>query len=230
MEAINGDLFATKGLEYLIVVGYLLLLVGFWRLMQHPGPARAASRAGQARRPMRRWFDVRDGVFFHQGHSWAAPDDGDLMRVGVDDFAQKLLGAPAAIELPPVGTSLRQGERGWGIRLDGHHVGMLSPVDGEVVEVNPAVQSRPGLVTSEPYDLGWLMKVRVPSKAAARKNLLSGPLARAWMDGTIEQLRAMRAGELGIVLPDGGFPVAGFARVLAPEGWDELARQFLMSD
>ncbi len=40
----------------------------------------------------------------------------------------------------------------------------------------------------------------------------------------------MRAGELGIVLPDGGIPVDGFARILAPERWDEIARDFLLSD
>ena len=227
MQSMGGDLFATKGLEYLIVVAYLALLAGCWRFVRWPASAPVRSVAP---RPMRGWFDVPENVLFHQGHTWAAPEDGDLVRVGLDDFAQKLLGVPSGLRLPAVGARLRQGERGWAVQLDGHDIGMLSPVDGEVVAVNSAVAERPELVSRGPYDEGWLMKVRVPSQTTARKNLLAGPLARAWMDRTVEQLRTMRAGELGIVLPDGGFPVMGFARVLAPEDWDELAQRLLLSD
>ena len=224
------DLFATKGLEYLLVIGYLVVLIGFWRLLSRP---EARSEAA-VRRPVRSrvggWFDVRDGLYFHQGHGWADPGEGGVATVGMDDFSQRLLGTPAAIELPPVGVRLKEGEGGWSLRFNGRTVGMLSPVDGEVVAVNDEIRSNPELVNADPYERGWLMKVRMPRPETARRNLLSGRLARAWMADTVEKLRAMRTAELGVVLPDGGVPVAGFVREIAPENWDEVAREFLLSD
>jgi hypothetical protein len=107
---------------------------------------------------------------------------------------------------------------------------MLSPVDGEVVAVNTDVVGSPMLVNSEPYDRGWLLKVKTPDPAAPARNLLSGTLARAWLDGVTERLRETRTGELGLMLPDGGFPVNGFARALDPEGWDRVARELLLSE
>jgi hypothetical protein len=59
---------------------------------------------------------------------------------------------------------------------------------------------------------------------------MSGDLARAWMAQTVERLRQMPAGELGVVMPDGGEPVHGFVRLLDPERWDQVAREFLLSD
>jgi len=114
--------------------------------------------------------------------------------------------------------------------VDGHAIPMLSPIDGEVVEVNREVAASPTLINEEPYDRGWLMRVKVPNPAVAKRNLLSGGLAEAWMNGIAERLRAMPAGELGVALPDGGFPVAGIARALSPEGWDQVAREFLLSE
>ncbi|MBI4538297.1 MAG: glycine cleavage system protein H [Gemmatimonadetes bacterium] len=225
------DMFATKGAEYLIALVFLVLLAGYWRLLSRPAPAAARAtatpRAG-ASRPG--WFELRPGFYFHPGHAWAAPEDGDVVRVGMDDFAHKLLGQPAAIELPPVGSRVRPGEREWAVTVDSRSVGMLSPVEGEVVGVNTEAIESPELVTRDPYGQGWLLEVKVPHAPATFKNLLAGPLARAWMEGTVERLRQMRAPELGIVLPDGGFPVAGFARILAPERWDQVAREFLLSD
>jgi glycine cleavage system H lipoate-binding protein len=147
----------------------------------------------------------------------------------MDDFAQKLLGKAAGFTLPAVGSRLAQGERGWQVRVDGLAIPMLSPVDGEVVAVNTDVVGSPVLVNSEPYDRGWLMKVKVSDPAAPTRNLLSGKLAQAWMDAVAERLRATRAGELGVLLPDGGFPVEGLARALDPQGWDRLARDLLLS-
>lgn len=233
MESIV-DPFAMKGFEYLIAVAFLLLLVGFWKLLSRP--------AGLALRPIGRlvsaaafrpapegWFALRDGHFFHQGHSWAALEGADTVRVGMDDFAQKLLGEPSSIDLPPVGTKLHQGERAWRVEVDSGSVSMLSPVDGEVLAVNPEVSDRPDLVTHAPYDDGWLMKVRIGDPGTLRKNLLSGRMAMAWMEDTKERLRTFSSVRLGVLLPDGGVPVQGFARALSPDNWVELAEEFLLS-
>jgi hypothetical protein len=62
------------------------------------------------------------------------------------------------------------------------------------------------------------------------RNLLQGNLAVSWMRDTVERLRRMPAGELGVVMPDGGAPVPGFGRHLDPEHWDDLAREFFLTD
>ncbi len=231
MESV--DLFATKGIEYLIVIGYLVMLVIFWRLFRVPVGMGAVRRAvPRAAAAVGRWFDVRDGYFFHQGHTWALPDaeERETVRVGMDDFAGRLIGRPDAIALPGVGERLRQGERGWEISAAGASIPMLAPVDGEVVAVNDAVLERPELASREPYENGWLLEVRVDDRGRLPKNLLSGRLARQWMETVAEGLRLQQVGDLGYVLPDGGTPIDGFARALAPDRWDELARELLLSD
>ena len=62
------------------------------------------------------------------------------------------------------------------------------------------------------------------------KNLLSGKVAVAWMGETVNNLRARMAGELGIVMQDGGLPVSGFAKELSPENWDKMAADFFMTN
>jgi hypothetical protein len=71
--------------------------------------------------------------------------------------------------------------------------------------------------------------VRVKNPDTAKRNLLQGDLAKAWMNAIVERLRATPAGELGVVLPDGGVPVGGIARALSPEAWDRVAREYLLS-
>jgi len=106
----------------------------------------------------------------------------------------------------------------------------LSPVDGKVVAVNRAVLDRPELLAESPYDQGWLLKVSVPKPRVAFRNLLTGDLSRSWMAQAVERVRRMQAGELGVVMPDGGVPVPGFVRQLDPAHWDEIAREFFLTD
>jgi glycine cleavage system H protein len=227
------DFLATKGIEYLLVIGYLIVLIPFWRLVF--GGAR---RHATVERPewqmapleaMRPWFQLPEGLHFHRGHAWAVPEGEGLFRVGIDDFAQRLVGPPDGVELPAVGGALEQGAPGWSLRFNGEAVRMLAPVAGEVVETNAALKGDPGLVCQDPYGQGWLMKVRARVPEAALGNLLSGRLARAWMDETAERLSAHMGPSLGPVLQDGGIPVSGFARELSPEGWRRIAEEHLLS-
>ncbi len=222
------DLFATKGPEYLLVIGYLMLLIPFWRFLSTParGGLETVSRLV---RSLSHWFQIPDTLYYHQGHSWVMPEARDLVKVGIDDFAQKLLGKPKALELPNIGAKLRQGEVGWKVGVDSKSIEMLSPVSGEVVAVNKEILQNPELINQDPYGKGWLMMIKPNNMTANFKNLLTGRLATAWMEATADALWRRMGSDLGVVYQDGGVVVSGIAKALSPDGWDKLAKEFLLT-
>lgn len=226
----QGDLYATKGIEYLLVIAYLLLLAGTVKVLT---PRRARAFGPSPRKPDARRapvFSLVDGYHFHQGHTWAADGQGSLMTVGLDDFAARLVGHPDGVELPEVGASVRQGGPGWTLKAGDRMLPMLSPVDGTVVAVNEAVLEAPRLAAEDPYGDGWLLKVQPTNRRASLRNLLAGELAAVWMEHTAERLRRLPAGGLGEVMADGGVPVRGFGRALGPEEWQAATREFFLTD
>lgn len=225
------DFMSTKGIEYLICIGYLLLLIPFW--MAFFGERRTRRQATRPLRvapvtAMRSWFEVPEGVGFHPGHTWAVPEGDGVFRIGIDDFAQRLLGQPKALDLPVVGSVVEQGEPALRVGVDGHLVNVVSPLRGEVLETNAEALHHPRLVCDDPYGRGWLMRVKAPGTGGA-KSLLTGDLARAWMDDAAGRLDRLLGPSLGPVLQDGGVPVSGFARELSPGHWQEIAEELLLS-
>ena len=131
--------------------------------------------------------------------------------------------------MPKVGSQIEQGETGWRVQMASKKIDMLSPINGEVVAVNEQALQSPEVLEQDPYNNGWLLKVKSPKMKANLKNLLSGKLAVAWMENTVEMLRARMTGEVGLVMQDGGLPVSGFAQELDPEKWDEMAAEFFLT-
>lgn len=222
---------SAKAVEYLLAVAFLLLFTLFWRFLNAERVAEPVAAAEVPSWPGRivDWFLVPDQIYFHPGHAWAKVGDGGLVRVGMDDFAQKLMGRVAAVALPEVGSRVGQGETGWSLESDSKSVAMLSPVDGMVVAVNHEVVSSSEILNRDPYGAGWLLTVRAPRLAANLKQLVSGRLARRWMEEVCANVRAMMSGDLGLVYQDGGLPVEGMARNLGRENWDQVARAFFLT-
>ncbi|MBW6485402.1 MAG: glycine cleavage system protein H [Syntrophobacterales bacterium] len=222
------DIFATKGIEYLVIIAVLATFVVFWNFLKGPaeavyqGVANAVSAIGN-------WFSMpAQGMFFHQGHSWAALEEGNIMKVGMDDFAQKMLGKIDSINLPQVGAEVAQGEKGWSVQVGSKLIDMLSPVDGKIVAVNEALLKSPAGVNSDPYGQSWLIKVQSPRVSSNLKNLLTGDLAIKWMDGVRDSLLTRGNYNLGALSQDGGVPVDGIARNMDPENWDKLVKDFFL--
>ena len=222
------DLFATKGIEYLVVIGFLVVLLPFWRFLR--APARAGMEVvRRAMASVAQWFSIPEGLYYHQGHSWVIPHGAELVKVGVDDFAQRLVGSTNKISLPKVGSRIAQGDVGWKLGIDTKTIDMLSPVTGDVVAVNKDIVRNPTLINQDPYGKGWLMMVKPDNQRATVKNLLTGKLATAWMEKTADTLRERMGGELGVMYQDGGLPVSGIAKALSPDAWDKMAREFLLT-
>jgi hypothetical protein len=107
---------------------------------------------------------------------------------------------------------------------------MLSPVDGTVVAVNERAKANPDILSSDPYGDGWLLRVRVPRFKANSTGLLSGKVARRWMEEVCRELSGGISPELGLLAQDGGLPVEGMARSLDPVNWDKVARKFFLTE
>lgn len=221
------DIYATKGIEYLIAIAFLAAFVLFCRCMYQPREERPAARIAPENVTR---FRVPEGLFYHQGHGWLRPEPGAIGVVGMDDFARKLIGKMDAVELPPVGSRLAQGEKGWSLIVNSVRIPMLSPVAGEVVEVNNEVLRSPDILRQDPYGKGWLLKVKSSRVPSNTRNLLSGKLARAWMENALDNLHPLHGESLGTVLQDGGLPVEGIARVLGGAEWVDLAKTHLLTD
>ena len=121
-------------------------------------------------------------VYYHQGHSWAMPEGDNMVKVGIDDFAQKLVGKIDALKLPEVGSQVTQGETGWSLLVGSKSIDMLSPVDGKIVDINEDLLSSPESIGKDPYSQSWLLRVQAPKISANLKNLLSGTTCQK-MDG-----------------------------------------------
>ena len=105
---------------------------------------------------------------------------------------------------------------------------MLSPVDGTVVAVNPALKDGAAAL-ADPYRAGWLFKVKPTRLAANLRQLHATATARRMLEGAEEALLGRMEPSVGAVLQDGGTPVHGIARALAGEGWEALAREFFLT-
>jgi glycine cleavage system H protein len=221
------DIFATKGIEYLLVIGFLALFILFWRLLA--SPAKAVFRATEKFVPaVNEWFSLPEEIYYHLGHAWAVHERKNLVKVGMDDFAQKLVGKIKAVQVPSIGSTVNQGEKAWTLEVDSKKIDMLSPVDGKVVEINEKIVDSPENINKYPY-VNWLMKVESPRFSVNKKQLLSGALAKKWMEEVKENLLSKMNYNLGLVYQDGGVIIDGMAKNLDRDKWDDIARDFFLT-
>ena len=84
-----------------------------------------------------------------------------MVVIGITDYAQKELGDVVFVELPQVGAELEQGDEFGSIESVKAVSELFSPVSGEVVEINEALNEKPELINTDPYGDGWMMKMRL---------------------------------------------------------------------
>ena len=175
-------------------------------------------------------FEWREEIAYHPGHAWALAEGPGRVRVGIDDFACRLVGHIDQLELPRPGSSLRQGARAWTLRREQRLAPMLSPVNGVVVEVNERALSDPASVARDPYKDGWLLTVRTPELGSDLNNLLSGEVAGRWLEGESAQLRSWLRPDAPLSFPDGGPAADDIGGLIPDTRWREAARRLLRAD
>jgi glycine cleavage system H lipoate-binding protein len=172
-------------------------------------------------------FNIPADYWYHSGHAWARIESGGFIRVGLDDFALKVLGEADALELPLMGKELDQNKPGWGLKRKENMADVLSPVDGVIVEVNANVRENPGIANREPYSDGWLFMVRNPNIKKTMKNLMTDTSSFDWINQEINRLESMIEEVAGPLAADGGYLGSDVFGNLPKLGWKNLTNAFL---
>jgi glycine cleavage system H protein len=174
-------------------------------------------------------FGLPGHLKYHPGHTWALEESPNKVRVGLDDFAARLLGQVQTILLPQRGRWIRQGQPLVTVFRDGVETKMVSPMEGVVADVNDAVLKDPGLSLRDPYGAGWLITVEAPDPITNFRNLLSGTLARNWLEEAASRLRARIPALAGAVAQDGGLAESDLTKHLPDADWKDVTREFFLT-
>ncbi len=133
-------------------------------------------------------YNMPDDLYYEENHYWVKVE-GDLLVMGMDDFARKMAGDIVYVQLPFEGKALKLGKKFAKVE-SGKWVGKVyAPVNGEIADSNEELETDPELINQDCYQKGWMYKIR-PDDIKEVDNLIHGSDAvEKWLLADIEKYK-----------------------------------------
>lgn len=172
-------------------------------------------------------FKIPQGYYLHKGHAWIKIEEGGEARVGLDDFALRLLGPLDSIESPLVGKEVRQDRADTIIKRGANTAKILSPLSGVVTAINPRLREQGSHTGADPYSDGWIARIHSPTLRNDLKNIMIGNETTHFMHTEVDRLFGIIEQEAGPLAADGGLLGNDIYGNLPRLGWKRLTHIFL---
>ncbi|MBN1847172.1 MAG: glycine cleavage system protein H [Deltaproteobacteria bacterium] len=172
-------------------------------------------------------FQIPQGYYFHRGHTWVRMEEGNLVKVGLDDFVLRLLGPLDRIKTPLMGKEVKQGRAEIYISRGNHQVRMLSPVSGVVTAINTKLRDAGRLANQHPYTKGWVMAVQADRLRQDLKHLMIKQETASFIEQQVEKLHQIIEDSVGPLSADGGYFGDDIFGSLPGVEWEKLVNTFL---
>lgn len=98
---------------------------------------------------------------YTENHEWVRIEEGNIVTVGITDYAQEHLGEVVSVELPRIGDEMQKGEILAMVDSQKASAEVYTPVSGVVIEVNSLPDEDPSVINNDPHDEGWLAKIEM---------------------------------------------------------------------
>ena len=139
-------------------------------------------------------FNVPAGIFVSQNHTWVNIELNGMARVGMDDFARKIISKIDAVELPKPDKEVKKGETLFSIRKNAQTINIASPVSGKVTVVNTEHAEHPEWIGSKPFELSWMCCVEPSNLADELQSLKIGADSINWYKKEIDRYSEIARG------------------------------------
>lgn len=234
MEAFTyHDIFQTKGLEYIIIIVFLLMIIPFWIIIN-----KRKYLAEQIQKALgilsTEVLKIPKGVYYSKNHTWAYLQKSGVAEVGLDDFLFHLTGKVELQNLKSAGDIVNKGDIIAEIRQKDKVLKILSPISGSLVDTNENLLDNPEIAESNPYSEGWIYKIEPSNWKSDTKPYVVGNDATNWFKQELEKFKDFLAVSFGkensgqsVVFQEGGQLRDHLLSELPNETWLDFQKEFL---
>jgi glycine cleavage system H lipoate-binding protein len=165
--------------------------------------------------------------YIHTGHGWARVEYGGRVRIGLDDFGNRLVGRADKFRLPSLGTRFKTADESFILSREGHEAGVKVPLSGVVTAVNQKLLDHPECANADPYSAGWVVLIDPMELKSDLKDLAFGVESVKFIEAEAERLLSMIADDPKAAAATGGEPISDVYGAFKEKGWDTLVKSFL---
>ena len=229
-----NNIFETKGIEYLIIIAFLLVIIPFWVIINKESSIKSQIRSaiGVLTEGILR---IPKGLLFNKNHTWTYLKKSGVAEVGIDDFLLHITGEVKFTDLKEPGSLISRGDLLVGVDHEGKILKVYSPISGTIADTNRLLTDTPGVVNEDPYEKGWIYKIYPSRWIEETHTCYMADKAVAWTRLELQRFKDFLAGSLTkytpevsmVLLQDGGElcdrPLSG----LPDEIWHDFQKSFL---
>lgn len=232
-----SDIFATKGIEYLVIIAFLALLIPFWITLNKQAKVTrqiqatfGALTAGILRIPQ--------GLFYSGNHFWMHMEKTGSARVGVDDLLLHLTGKVKIHNLRYPGELVQKGDLLAEIDQSDKQLKLFSPVSGKITDKNLALDDSNGMLNEDPYGKGWMYKIKPSNWIEDTRTCYFADEATDFSVRELDRFKDFLSRTMKdytqetamMIMQDGGEIIDHSLSTLPDEIWKEFQQEFLNQD
>ena len=183
-------------------------------------------------------FLLPKGYFISKAHTWVELTFAGEARIGVDDFAQKVIGKIERIEVAPLGSEIKKGDTLMTVFNGSRMLSIPAPITGKVLTVNDSLLDSPNSLHQDPYLAGWVAVV-IPKNISSELHFLAiADEAAKWLRKEVSRFRDFIKAQsqigvpapAGITMLDGGAPLNGVLEQFNENTWNAFQQEFLKAE
>jgi len=165
--------------------------------------------------------------YIHRGHGWARVEYGGRVRIGLDDFGNRLVGTVDKFRLPSLGTRFKLSDESFILAREGEEAGVRAPLSGVVTAVNQKLLDYPACAHDDPYSAGWVMLLDPVELKGDLKELYFGVDSVKFVESEAERLLSMITDDPQRAAALGGEPLPDIYGSFKEIGWNKLVKSFI---
>jgi glycine cleavage system H protein len=228
------NIYETKGIEYLVIIFFLLMLIPFWILL---------NRQVRLTKTLQKVLGiltsgvlkVPQGLLYSKNHTWAHLEKSGAAAIGLDDLLLHLTGEVIFTRLHKPGDIIQKGELLTEIDHRGNVLRVNSPISGKILQVNPIAMDSPGMISEDPYGKGWIYKVKPTQWIVETNDCYLAEEATTWSSRELDRFKDFLANTIPkyatepgkIILQEGGEIMDNPLSDLPPGVWKDFQQSFL---
>lgn len=228
------DIYDTKGIEYLFIIGYLIVLIVFLKVTgkQLAITSKIKQVIGVLTASI---LKIPQGLFYSRNHTWAHLERSGNAKVGLDDLLMHITGDVKLNFLKSPGDKIAMGELLTEIEQQGKQLKIFSPISGEIMDANKSLATNPEILSNDPYEKGWIYQIKPSNWISETKSYYLADEAVKWMKREVDRFKDFLTSSMDKytpqpslqILQDGGEMRDKTLSDLPDEVWQDFQKNFL---